>query len=55
MSPNVVTILVSALVLVVGLLVYGFSSAKLQLPGLIAYAVGLFWLVGALANHAVRF
>ncbi|HEV8462091.1 MAG TPA: hypothetical protein VGQ38_15430 [Gaiellaceae bacterium] len=56
MTPNVVTILVSALVLFAGLLVYAFAgSEKVQRLGFAAYVVGLFWLVGAFASHVVRF
>lgn len=55
MSTNVVTILVSAAVCVVGALMYALASnGKVQEMGRLAFFVGLFWLVAEFARSAVH-
>jgi len=50
-----ILILVPALVAIVGALVYALSSnARVVELGRLAYAVGLFWAVYALAGHVLK-
>lgn len=45
-----ISIAVPLLVCLVGLLVYAFAGPKLSPLGLVAFAVGLFFTVGAVAG-----